>query len=510
MRAVLLKLRVLQACAVAGLLLTLTYLFLGDLWSTPSYATPWQSPVFFLTPPGNITQDMDILKELGLTLPAQFKYQRYCVEAHEERSVHRQSVIKFADQILAEPSEIEVARDFVPGEDDETLFPPCEATVALSVPEFSTRAARSSTEALMLGVATTLSRIADSLPTFSRWLSSTGSPLVVLLVDQQDLESAWQDIQRVNQTAIKFDIELIFEPYHPMFDFDSEGLKNFGLASVLDLHRRPETKWFGIIDDDTFFLSLYRMLEALELYNPEEQWYIGALTEGHTRLAQEGFKAWGGAGFFISFPLMQILAENAIECTHLDKFFGDMLWRDCIMECTSPTVHLTEMRGLNQMDLWKDLAGWYEAGFNPLLTIHHWKSWHYFPVEASHLVTDVAGPDSMLQRYQFGNKTVFTNGYSMVEYPRGMPDLNLVELTMTEDVNIDRHPEALEFHHSMGKTRPALHRGQEKLSWTFEHALITADGTVRQFYVSRPDSGPPQPDLYKSDISIIEVDWRHG
>jgi hypothetical protein len=199
---------------------------------------------------------------------------------------------------------------------------------------------------------------------------------------------------------------------------------------------------------------------------------------------------------------MKTLAENAIECIPLDKFFGDLLWRDCIQHVTSPTVHLTEMRGLNQIDIWSDVSGWYEAGFTPILTVHHWKSWHVYPVAVGHVVTDVAGPDTFLQRYKFGNTTVLTNAFSVAQYPNVFPDLNLVELTMTEDVNILRPPDQLEFHHSFGHTRPALELGRDKIQWKFAHAARTAPGIVRQFYVKKSED--------ELDVSVIELDWRHA
>jgi hypothetical protein len=357
----------------------------------------------------------------------------------------------------------------------------------------------------MLGVATTLKRIEKSLPAFSRWLSNTSSPLVCLLVDQQNMTAITANTTRVMDLAASLNIDLILEPYHPTFAHDSEGLKNFGLAPLLDKHRRSNTNWYGIIDDDTFFLSLPSMLSALSPYDPTKQHYIGALTEGHFRVAKEGFKAWGGGGIFISPPLMQLLSERTLECTHLDKYFGDILWRDCILHVTSPTVQLTELRGLNQMDLWLDMSGWYEAGFNPILTIHHWKSWHFYPVVRAHTVADVAGPDSFLQRYLFADNTVFTNGYSIAQYPKGLPDLNLVEATMTEEVNVKRPPGVLEFHHSFGRTRPPLEKGTEKVQWVFKHAVYDARGTgerVRQFYVNKGVDG--------AGYSIVEVDWTHG
>ncbi|KXT14364.1 hypothetical protein AC579_2765 [Pseudocercospora musae] len=449
----------------------------------------------------NITLDIEILKQLEV--PAKFSYQRHCISARERNGLTRESLVEIQDPVFAgaRPVDISLDDDFQPQSHSQSILPPCQTAVEIDVPEFSSHVS-GSTEALMLGVATTLKRIEQSLPTFSRWLSNTGSPLLVLLVDHADLSKIEADLQRVRSQAEALRIELIFEDYQHTFEHDSEGLKNFGLATALDKHRRESTQWFGIIDDDTFFLSLPHMLDALQPFDQGKKWYIGALTEGHTRVAKEGFKAWGGAGFFISPPLMRTLAENAVECTPLDKFFGDILWRDCIMEVTSPTVHLTELRGLNQMDLWNDLSGWYEAGFSPILTVHHWKSWHFYPVAMAHIVSDVAGPDSFLQRYLFGNSTVLTNGYSISEYPTGLPDLNLVELTMTEDVNVMRPPPQLEFHHSMGHTRPALELGRDKIQWKFKHSVISSEGTVRQFYVKNEND--------QREASVIEVDWSRS
>ena len=495
--------RILQLVAATTLVFTFGYFLLVPTGVHHSFNTTLWRQTRPLAQAANITLDIEILKKFKI--PAKFTYQRHCINAIEKSGLRRESVIDIPYPLFDNRYSREITLDeqFEPDPNFIAILPPCHSAIEIEVPEFQSHA-RNSTRALMLGVATTLKRIEESLPTFSRWLSNTGSPLVALLVDQTDLRNVdiQEDLDRTQAQAKALGIELIFEAYHPTFDFDSEGLKNFGLATVLDKNRREETRWFGIIDDDTFFLSLQRMLENLGPYSPDLPWYIGALTEGHTRVAKEGFKAWGGAGFFVSPPLMKTLAEHAIECTPLDKFFGDLLWRDCIQAVTSPTVHLTEMRGLNQIDMWHDISGWYEAGFSPILTVHHWKSWHFYPVAVGHIVTDVAGPDSFLQRYQFGNQTVLTNGFSIAEYPYGMPDLNLVELTMTEDVNIVRPPPELEFHHSMGHTRPALQLGRDKIQWRFEYAVKTSESVVRQFYTKRIDDD--------REVSIIEIDWRHA
>ncbi|TKA77428.1 hypothetical protein B0A55_04818 [Friedmanniomyces simplex] len=437
--------------------------------------------------------DREALNALQLSGP--FEFRRRCFDVRPAKDVQRSSLAEVKAELFALPPSQGVTVD--------DLLPPCQESIKLDVPHFDPRA-RVDTSELFLGVATTLSRIDASLPAFSRWLSGTGSPLLVLLVDQPDLHRRAEAIGRVRANAADFDIETVFEPYDGDAN-DSEGLKNFALAEAFDKHQRPGTRWYGVIDDDTFFVSLPAMLKELKPHDPTKEWYIGALTEGLFRIAQEGFKAWGGAGFFISPPLMSKLAANSDRCKPLDQGFGDILWRDCILEITSPTVKLTQLPGLNQIDLWGDISGWYESGFHPLLTVHHWKSWHFHPVPLASTVSDVAGPDSFLQRYVFDDNIVITNGFSIVSYPHGLPDLNLTELTFAEDVNKVQKPGRLMFHHSLGLTRPALQVGRYKSSWELKHACYGIDGIVRQFYVKRRAEG-----VEGGSDSVIEVDWRRA
>ncbi|KAK5117404.1 hypothetical protein LTR62_006022 [Meristemomyces frigidus] len=438
--------------------------------------------------------DKDMLKALKVS--SGFDFRRRCFNVRPTVGVKRTSLAKIPQSLFQVPPSR--------GLSIEDALPPCQDVVHLDVPDWSQKAI-ADTSAIMFGMATTLSRIDASLPAVSRWLSNSGSPLVVLLVDQAELIHEGQTIARIRDEAAELGIELIFESYGGDMG-DTEGLKNFALAEELNKHRRAETQWFGIIDDDTFFLALPPMLKALKPYNPSQEWYIGALTEGLFRIAQEGFKAWGGAGIFISAPLMEKLSLNSKHCQPLDQGFGDLLWRDCILEITSPTVKLTQLEGLHQIDLWGDISGWYESGWTPLLSLHHWKSWHFHPVPLAHSVADVAGPDTFLQRYQFDDSIVLTNGFSISAYPQGLPDLNRTELTFWEDVNRKgEKPNRLMFHHSLGATRTALQLGKDKIQWLFEYATYGSDGSVRQFYINKGvGSGTGTRD------SVIEIDWRQG
>ena len=439
--------------------------------------------------------DSMLLEKLGLSRT--FEYSHYCFRPVQKSGMGRQSLVTMTQRLP-----LPASSDLLTVTDVGESLPTCTSHFELEVPRFNTRTG-SETRTLLLGVATTLSRIGTSLPELARWLSHTGSRLLVLVVDQPDLDVNFQEVESVYVTAKDLGIDLVLKPY-PNPD-DSEGLKNFGLAEPLwaEAQKLPHVQWIGIIDDDTFFVSLAQMVESLQKFDPKTPLYLGHLTEGWTRVTNEGNKAWGGAGFFLTLPLLNELVQHTEDCKSLDTGFGDILWRDCIYQLTSPTVRLTQIEGLNQIDLWKDISGWYEAGHNPLLTVHHWKSWHFHPIPAAHVVTDVAGPDSFLQRYLFVNDDiVLTNGFSFVRYPKGVPNLNQVELTMTEDVGLERSPDWKEFHFSLGRTRPALRLGEEKVSWRFVTATKDVDGSVRQFYL-RKGEGVDATD------SLVEIDWTN-
>nr|POE47464.1 hypothetical protein CFP56_00795 [Quercus suber] len=445
----------------------------------------------------NATQQIEAWARLNL--PKQFEYRRTCFVARPSQHAKRSSLQHIPSPLIGHQQ----GYPLLLGSNSHGKFPPCKGAIVVDVPHHH-RHGTLDTSSLMLGVATTLERIQTSLPALSRWLPNTGSSLVVLLIDHSNLGSVTREIEKVMASAARMDMNLQFEPYTGNLN-DTEGLKNFALASTLYRNLKPHTKWFGLIDDDTFFVSLPQAYKALDAYDHTLPWYLGALTEGHTRLKQEGWKAWGGAGFFVSPPLMSILAANSAGCRALDQGFGDLLWRDCILATTSPTIALTEMKGLHQIDMWGDVSGFYESGLDPLLTIHHWKSWHYHPIPNAHTVTNVAGPDTFLQRYSFTDSFILTNGFSIAQYPHGTPDLALAELTMVEDIGVSRVPDKLEFHRSMGRMRPALKLGEEKLQWRFKHSVDDGRGTVRQFYFKAAE-----PSIVGSRDSVMEIDWTRA
>jgi hypothetical protein len=440
-------------------------------------------------------QDHDLMQSLEIDT-SEINYRRFCFAIQPQDGVTRNKLIQLDWPIFQTnvASRISVLPPINEG-DDQAVFPPCQQTHTIEVPSVKS-VSNDNANTLMLGTATFLSRLNESLPEMAHWLANTDTKLLVILRDERPEE---QHMQTVIDKAHNLGIAIYLVSDASM---TGEAESNFGLATHLYTHLSHETRWVGIIDDDTFFPSLPRLLEALKPYDTALPWYIGGLTERHLGISTEGFKAWGGAGIFLSVPLLTLLAENHDMCMSMSGTWGDALWRDCIYNITSPTVGLTTLKGLNQLDMFGDLSGWYESGLQTTpLSLHHWKSWHHFDVSAAHLVTEIAGVDTLFQRYKSVDNTVLTNGYSIVRYPDTMPDLGLVEATMHPYPGAQMPDAERELRDSLGRLRPALEEGREKITWRFTTALRMGDDCVRQFYVKGASAG-------QSDIdSLIEVDW---
>lgn len=251
-----------------------------------------------------------------------------------------------------------------------------------------------------------------------------------------------------------------------------------------------ETRWLGILDDDTFFPSLYPLSEALSGYNHTIPTYLGTVSE-NLELSQIGGPgaAYGGAGIFLSVPLAREIAPHLDSC--LSERGGDMQ----IMECIHDHSHarLLPVPGLQQTDMASDVSGFFESG-RRFLSLHHWKSWFHEPVEKQAAVVNVCG-DCYLQRYSFDDNTILTNGFSINVYPNGYPDFTRVEATW------DYGYSARSYHWSMGPLRPPMSK-KDKLTYKVVDAFTTKDGTFRQIFVRKGDREKKEVD------KVIDLLWQ--
>lgn len=457
----------------------------------------------------DISLDVESLDGLKLAHESKFDYTHICVHVRQDQRLGRSSVQAIDAALFANDT---TRHDVQTGAlQSQTTDRPCESNIDINVPAITRPNVDTST--IMLGVATTLGRLEQALPQMSRWLTDTGATLVVLLLHDPEDKRRERDVLPAIQQYIHDTLgsTIIFDHYHrtklaeKTNRVDNDGLKNFALAETLWKHCKSNTDWFIVIDDDTFFVSLPEMLDSLQRHrNPRSNsYYIGQLSEGTERvhIESDARKAYGGAGIVLSRALMAKIGTTAVRerCESTAMVYGDQVWRDCIDSVTSLKTRLTRHQGLNQIDLWGRIEGWYEQGFEILLTIHHWRSWHFFDVPSAHVITDLAGPKSFLQRYRFSDKTVLTNGFSIVMYPKAVPDLSKAELTFVADVGKAAPSYDWEYS-SFNGTRPAM-PNEEKFTWGYRYTAKTRAGTVRQFYFRPGANGRPD--------SLIELDWRY-
>lgn len=122
----------------------------------------------------------------------------------------------------------------------------------------------------------------------------------------------------------------------------------------------------------------------------------------------------------LSLPMAKIVDDHMDECKeHLRTTSGDVSVMDCIYQFSS--TKLTNIPALHQVDMHGDLSGFYESG-REILSLHHWKegsaAGYKLEMEKMHLVADICD-SCFLQRWQFPNEILLSNGFSITHYPQG-------------------------------------------------------------------------------------------
>lgn len=345
---------------------------------------------------------------------------------------------------------------------------PCEHEIHLDVPnpypdvDFSD---------VMFVVATSYDRLKDSLPHFSHWLGGKSAKLVAVLTDTKLMDWAFS---RITSQFASEKVQLIaLRPYNKTI-----GVNAMHFTMIRDAlrHAGPTIRWLAILDDDTFFPSLYPLRSVLDSHDASQPKYLGAMTESTNNLALNGKLAYGGAGVFLSRPLADKLEPQIEKCMELKgNQEGDALLSRCINNMT--TTPLEIVNGLQQLDMHNDLSGFFESGRLPL-TLHHWKSWFHAPIVEMAAVTKFCD-SCFMQRWRIGPNAVFSNGYSLSVYPGGNQDVDLHKVESTWDESTADYVEAL------GEMRPKMDPAQKK-----NYILLDSErlgGSLRQIYVKRGD-----------------------
>lgn len=350
--------------------------------------------------------------------------------------------------------------------------------VTLQMPQPPARADASHID---FGVATSVSRLNDSLDAFAHWAGYNRARIFALLEPCDDAE---EGVKYVYAKAQALGIDLTIE-----ISEDDYLRRYFALIPLLEANLRNETKWACIIDDDTFFPSMPALTSALSEYDHTKSLYIGGLSEGLPQIAVFGLIAFGGAGVFLSRPLLSEVNAFYDECERMD-YTGDRRIANCIYLYTQ--TRLTVDHRLHQLDLKNDASGFFESGRELPLSVHHWKSWFKADMPKLSTISSLCGDSCLLRRFHFKDNWVLTNGFSVVQY--GYPiDSKDITMEMTWEDHNSANVEA--YLHELG---PLRLKDDMKVSFLLQDAQLEEDGRVTQWYIKRDFMGD----------EVLELSWR--
>ncbi|EGY21433.1 hypothetical protein VD0002_g3531 [Verticillium dahliae] len=417
------------------------------------------------------------LRNLELNLTDTITYTKRCIKPVVTRSLDRDAVAQIDEPLLKIKTKIDLS-SCAPVQLER-----CDP-IPLRVPR---PYPKSTYPQYVFGVATSYERYEESIDTFAFWLAGSHAKLVGVVTDY--------DENRPNLEALVAryaERDVIASFVKPIRSRLSVGQNHFTIIRDLVKASGPETEWIAILDDDTFFPSLHKLTVALSDIDHTQQAYVGALSEDFRAVRTFGYMAFGGGGVFLSAKLARDLEPLLETCLNEAKTGeGDALVRECVYKHTH--TKLTPLPGLHQMDMARDATGFYEGGPSPL-SVHHWKSWYFSPVELMATITHVCG-DCFLQRWRMGADTVLTNGYSISIYRDGLDD---VDLSRMEDTWSNEQPDFYDF--SIGPLRKPMKPGQKK-TYKLEDADYLKNGGVRQIYVHRAEKAGQNDD-------VIELSWE--
>lgn len=435
--------------------------------------------------PGKCAPEFDYLRNnTDLGLSDNISWSRRCIKPIAGPS-DRAAVQNITGPLISHPTKVNLQTCA----HDE--LPPCEE-LSLTV---SGPYPKKQYEHIIFGVASEYKRLMDSIPSTAHWLAGTGATLIGVVVDAKgddgkaklkNLEDAYHEAN-VKATFISPVMTKYLPPQgsNPEENQDKDvPTEHHHFMLIRDLlgYSTSQTTWLGILDDDTFFPSLYPVDEELNKYDHNQPQWLGALSEDWGHIKIWGLMAFGGAGVFISVPLAHELDPHLEDCiVEALSQTGDGILRDCVYFKTQ--TKLTAIPRFFQHDFIRDASGFYESGINPL-SLHHWKSWYQEPIPAQAAIAAVCG-ECYLQRWRFADDTLFANGYSISVYADGLKDLDLTKYEGTWDSpahELNGH----EYDYSFGPLRPRLGADKKK-SYKLKAAEKTAAGGLRQVYVFKGD-----------------------
>ena len=406
--------------------------------------------------------------------------------------------------------------------DSQTVkFERCLPPLELPVPHNKMQIVDASN--MIFGMQTTIKRLKDTVKHLARWLPDTGARLYAIVIEDEDVPADDGAMKAIEKRFKELGIDA--HVIHPVQPIDSFAQRYFSLASVMYGARDDKTQWITIIDDDTFFPSMLDLQNMLKKHDWTKPQYVGSLSEDWWAVKHYGLMAFGGAGIMLSLPMAKIIDDNVDECKqNLRTTAGDISVMDCVYRFSN--TKLTHIPSLHQVDMHGDLSGFYESG-REMLSIHHWKegstAGYKLEIEKMHLVADICD-SCFLQRWQFPNELLLSNGFSITSYPQGhlsgqKPGGMLgtgIQVGATEVVNLDEMEHTwgddINIQHSLAPVRSKMEDGEATLKLSYklldsmlvngEEAGVPGETVVRQVYFKEGTDGDTD--------TVMVLNWRSG
>lgn len=367
---------------------------------------------------------------------------------------------------------------------------------------------------LLFGISSTYSRLTYSnhslIRDWQRWLTdgkgaSNGAQVVLALHDASKPEI--DKISEVLQTA---GIGATVVSLKPSMDTASRYMDVLqSLMKRQDEQQRAssdQTKFLALVDDDTFFPNLDKLLRELAKFKAVEPYYIGLPSERSDWFVERNESmTYGGGSVFLTRPM----AETAASCFRKDKRADvlvsgsswEMALYDCISKNNKEQLHILPSFYSPEDDkrYGEEIISneGYSGGIQPL-TLHHARNWHRFEAGKGHMVTSVCGEDCFLQRFQFKDDWILVNGYTITNYPDGMDAIPLKKGSklLTQD---SRDAKQVKIHESLildsaerlaetAEMKIIVWTGRRRV-WRLADSKILDNGEVWQAYIKKKDGG---------------------
>ncbi|CRG83121.1 putative AIM2 family protein C30D10,14 [Talaromyces islandicus] len=328
-------------------------------------------------------------------------------------------------------------------------------------------------------ISTTMERLLDSMDAFSVWAGNTNARFLVYIEPGANKRQAQRKAQYLGLNVMLFESDVDYENRYSL------------LVKLLAENARSQTTWACIMDDDTFYLSMPRLVNMLSKYDEKMPHYIGSVTESDAQLSMFGIFAYGGAGMFFSRPLLDELGKVWDECD-AGTDHGDGKIAHCVYQFTRTKLEIAEE--LHQLDLMGDASGWFEAARVIPVSLHHWKSWFQADMVKISAVGEVCGAECVLRQWKFADGWILTNGYSVIHHGASVSDEEgafAMERTW-DDLNGSTDESYIRV---LGPLRP---KETDKVSFRMEDVIVEG-GSVRQIYIRRDE---------KDGDHLLELVWH--